>query len=285
MLPIAGAFYSRFKWRQFRKRFVDLELKPLLDYRQYRTLNDEGEIFRFTGEIESITDGRILWVRGENLTMPVSLEKTKCFLLPKHEGNEIPEPPEQIRWDRVSTLSEGVKVFIGGQIMTHNNRLSFNSTKENPLIVIFYNCPESELTNEIILSARARNEYWNNFTPASLVIGASALIYIAASLLNRPAFRLNVIAALIAIFVPILPFIPPGLLFTALYRRITWHTGKQRAYRDLAKIPGGDPKQRFSIRYAIKAYILEAAAWLILILGISVNVVFIMLILSLLEIF
>ena len=319
---------------------------------------NEGGIFRFTGEIESITDGHTLWVRGEDLSLPVSLEKTKCWLLPPQEGEGVPEAPEQVRWNRVSTLSEGAKVFIGGQIKTRNNRLSFVSTKEKPLMVIFYNCPDSDLTDGIIRAARTRNEYWNNITPISLAIGALALVYFAASFLNRPAFRLTVITSLIAIFVPILPIFPPGLLFTVMYRRMTWYARRLRAYWDLALLPtrylqpgkkrvilntgeeygfvkincprqategevnfllpvnneekkhdwyffgcfdensslpkkSRDPFVSFGLlpanpallarRYAIKAYVMEIFAWLILFLGIFINVIFIFVILFLLR--
>jgi len=237
ILPIAGAFYSRNKWRKFRDRFDDLRLAPLLDYRRYRQLESEGGVFRFIGGIESITDGHTLWVKGEDLTIPVSLEKTTCFLLPICEDSSLPEVPEQIRWNRVSTLTEGSKVFIGGQLKTQNNRLSFCSTKEKPLLVLFYNCPDTELTGSLIRAARTRNDYWNSLTPISIVIGALALVYIAASFLGRPAFSLTVISSFVAIFVPVLPIIPPGILFTVLYRRLTWQARNLRAYRDLARLP------------------------------------------------
>ena len=366
LLPITGAFNSRNRWRKYRKHFEKLCLEPLLDYRRYRQLEGEGGVFRFTGGIESITDGHTLWVRGDDLTIPVSLEKTRCFLLPVTEGEGTPEAPEQIRWNRVSTLTEGAKVFIGGQIKTQNNRLSFCSTKENPLMVLFYNCPDRELAGSIIRAARTRNEYWNSFTPVSLVMGALALVYMAASFLGRPAFRLTVISALVAVFVPALPVVPPGILFTVLYRRMSWHARKFRSYWDLVRLPlnlmPGCPEQqscpegqvpgtgekygyvkldslpegeaipwllpenqkqgknklyffgtlaagtgeeyplpqrskdpfvsfgilpddpaRLAGRYAIKAYTLEALAWLILLTGISVNVVFIIFILQLLR--
>ena len=360
LLPITGAVFSRNKWRKFRRQFERLRMEPLLDYRRYRQLEGEGGVFRFTGEIESITDGHTLWVRGEDLTIPVSLEKTRCFLLPVTEGEGTPEAPEQIRWNRVSTLTEGAKVFIGGQIKTQNNRLSFCSTKENPLMVLFYNCPDTELAGSLIRAARTRNEYWNSFTPVSLVIGALALIYMAASFLGRPAFRLTVISALVAVFVPALPVVPPGILFTVLYRRMSWHARKLRSYWDLVRLPlnlmpncpegqvpgtgekygyvtldslpegeaipwllpenqklgknklyffgtlaaqtgeqyplpqrSKDPFVSFGIlpddpsrlagRYAVKAYTLEVLAWLILLTGISVNVVFIIFILQLLR--
>jgi hypothetical protein len=331
-------------------------------------LKDEGGVYRFTGEIDSITDGHTLWVKGENLTIPVSLKKTKCWLLPINDGEGIPEPPEQVRWNSVSTLSEGIKVFIGGQIKMQDNRLCFVSTKERPLTVIFYNCPDSALTDEIIRCARTRNEYWNNITPLSIVTGALSLVCIAVFFLNRPAYRLTIITALVAVFLPILPMFPPGLLLTLLYRRITWHARKLRAYWDLVRLPlrylkngkesallnngekygfikinslspavekipflipedskeenpdwhlfgilapessdennaapesslpknsltdpfvsfgllHGHPKQLASV-YAFRAYSLEVLAWFLLLSGITINVVFIFVILSLIK--
>ena len=165
-----------------------MRLRPHLDYIQYRQLMGEA-VFRFTGNIESITDGHTLWVRGEDLTIPVSLSKTKCYLLPKHESGELPDAPEQIRWNRVSTLTEGSKVFIGGKLKMQDNRLNFVKTKEQPLMVIFYSCADDKLPAAVIRAARTRNEYWNNITPASIGIGALILIYIAASFLDRPAYR------------------------------------------------------------------------------------------------
>jgi len=345
---------------RFRKRFNDLRLNLLLNYQLYRRLQNKGGVFRFMGEIDSITDGHTLWVKGDDLTIPVSLNKTKCWLLPVHDEDEIPEPPERVRWNDVSTLSEGIKVFIGGQIKMHNNRMSFVSTKEKPLTVIFYNCPDSSLTEDIIRCARTQNEYWNGITPVSIVIGALSLICVAAYFLNRPAYRLTIITSLVAVFLPILPMFPPGLLLTLLYRRITWHARKLRAYWDLVRLPmcylkegeesavlgstgekyvyikinspqdaaentpflvpehdkeedpewhlfgvltlgnslpqpslidpfvtfgllHGFPK-RLASRYAIRAYSMEALAWVLLLLGISINVVFIFLILSLLRI-
>jgi len=368
-VPIIGAFYSRHRWVLFRKRFNNLRLNPLLNYPQYCQLKNDGGFFRFTGEIDSITDGHTLWVRGEDLTISVSLKKTACWLLPAHKDDGIPEPPEQVRWNNISTLSEGIKVFIGGQLKSQDNRFTFVSTKENPLTVIFYNCPDSALTDDIILCARTRNEYWNNITPVSIVIGALSLVCIAVYFLNRPAYRLTVITALAAVFLPILPMFPPGLLLTLMYRRITWQARKLRAYWDLVRLPmrylqngeesavlgtgekygfikikslpgeekdapfiipeyGGEenpdwhffgilpqessgvngeaneiplpkkslsdpfvsfgllhghPKRLASV-FAVKAYAMEALAWGLLLIGISVNMAFIFLILSLLRI-
>ena len=368
IIPIAGAFYRRFKWGEFRRRFDELRLSPLLNYAIYRRIGNEGGIYRFTGGLESITVDHTLWIRDENLTVPISLANTQSWLLPMQNDDGIPEAPEKIRWNRISTFTEGAKVFVGGLLEFQNNRLSFVSTKENPLMVIFYDCPDTELTDSIIRAGRTRNEYWNNLTPISLAIGAMSLVYMAASYVNRPAFRPTVISALIAIFVPILPMLPPGLLLTVLYRRLVWHARKFRALRDLVRLPlrylphlrtfkglgheqesgilstgekygfvivdslgveaeiaqiphlipehqqkgkkspwyifgtlpdnfflpakSIDPFVSFGAlpanpralakHYAIKAYLLEALAWLVMLAGIGVNVLFILMILALL---
>jgi hypothetical protein len=269
-----------------------------LDYRLYRKLENEGEIaqakpdiepdgsiFRFSGNVESITDGKTLWIRGDDLTIPISLDKTKCFLLPIYEGEEEPQAPDQIRWNRVSTLSEGIKVFIGGQVKIKNNKLNFISTKEQPLMVIFYSCPDNELSENTIRASRIQNEYWNNFTPVFLVIGALILISIAASFLGRPAFRLTVINAFLAVFIPILPFLPPGFLFTVLYRRLSWNTRKLRAERDLIHYGfTPDKPKNLTRRYAIRAYVQEVITWILMLMGISLNIIFIFLILYLFDI-
>jgi len=265
--------------------FNNLRLSPVLEYRLYRQLDENGGIFHFTGGIESITDGRTLWVRGSDLSLPVSLEKTKCYLLPLHEGTGLPQPPQPIKWHRISAFSEGTKVFIGGRLKTHNNRLNFTAEKDQPLMVIFYNCPDALLPSSIIRAARTRNEYWNSITPISIVIGVMALIYIASSYLDRPAFRLTVITALAAVFIPVLPIFPPGFLLTLLNRRISWNARKLRADHDLAHfgfLPDSTPE--LAKKLALRAYALEGFAWIIMLLGITLNLVFIFMILYLFKI-
>jgi len=245
--------------------------------------NLDGD-FCFYGGIESITDGHTLWVKGDDLTIPVSIAKTKCYLLPIHEGEGFPEPPQEIRWNQISTITEGAKVFIGGRIKKEDGRLSFVSTNDEPLMVIFYNCPDDSLAVAIIRAARTHDEYWNNITPVSLALGALALIYIAAFYLSRPAFRLTVISALAAVFIPILPIFPPGLLLTSVYRRLTWDSRKLRANYDLARyglLPHSSTK--LANYFALRAYFLEAFAWIIMFAGICVNLIFIFLILYLFK--
>jgi hypothetical protein len=161
------------------------------------------------------------------------------------------EAPERIRWERVSALTEGAKVFVGGLLVCRDGQRSFVSSKENPLLVIFYDGPDHSLATRTIRAGRHRGEYWNAITPYALVIGALCQILMAVAFLSRPAFRLTVVVSLIALFVPVYPLIPPGLLFTVVYRQLAWRSRILRAYRDLARLPLrylALPKDKFSLK-------------------------------------
>jgi hypothetical protein len=251
---MTGAMIKRYRWHIFRKRFDNLRLSPILDYSQY-SLQKDAQEFRFVGGFESVTDGQTLWIRNEGLTVPVSLPNAETYLLPMQKSSpfregapslegaitEVFDPgeesPERIRWERVSALTEGARVFVGGLLSCQEGRWTFVSTKEHPLMVIFYDGSDQSLTTRAIRAGRRPGEYWNAITPYALAIGALCQIIIAVLFLSRPAFRLTVIVSIIALFVPLYPLIPPGLLFTVMYRRLAWRSRILRAYRDLARLP------------------------------------------------
>lgn len=243
LIPMVGAFFNHRSWRNFRQRFNELRLKPFLDYTAYQT-TEEG-LFRFIGGFES-TDGHTLWIRSTKLTVPVAIAGAQTYIFPMPKGETAPdtfypdeEAPERIRWDRVSTLTEGARVFIGGLLRPLDNRMTFVSTKENPLLVIFYDGPERSLTNGVVRAGQRQNEYWNRLTPYSLTLGAFSLIIMVFSFLPRPAFRLTSITAFIALFIPFYPFLPPGMIFTMLYRRLRRQAGIYQFCRDLVRLPLG----------------------------------------------
>lgn len=241
LVPVAGAFTSRRRWRAFRRRFDELRLRPLLDYARY-SAGEAGQ-FRFIGGFESITDGHTLWLRGRALTIPVLLTEAHIYVLPMPEDFGLAdfEPgegsPERVRWDKITTLTEGAKVFVGGALLMRDKRLTFVATKETPLLVIFYEGPDRSLTTRVIRSGRRRNEYWNTLTPYALILGGFAEIFIAVNYLSRPAFRLTVITAAAAALLPLFPLIPPGIVFTILYQRLWRRARIFRAYRDLVMLP------------------------------------------------
>ena len=312
LAPFIGAVIRRNNWYKFRKRFNELRHCPFLNYGNYWQKTGEngeavasgeavaadneagaadkpGGVFRFSGSFESVTDGQTLWIRSEDLTVPVSLKNAESYLLSSRKNEDLPEdqdpgemPPEKIRWEKVSTLTDGVKVFVGGPLKYLNGCRSFVSTKETPLIVIFYYCPDISLVPRVIQSSRQWNEYWNPVTPYSLVIGAIGLILTAVLYQSRPAYRLTVIVSVIALFIPLYPIIPPGLMFTGIYRRLSWRSRELRARGDLVRLGLIDNIQQTSARrYTITAYLLEAAAWVFLPLGIALNILFLRMILVL----
>jgi hypothetical protein len=246
MVPIAGVLVSRHIWRRFRFRFDRLRLAPTLDYAQYtgRAVEKPGTraIFRFTGSFESITDGQTLWVQGPDLTIPAALEGARIYTLPVMEtqGGDFDSPEgslRRLRWDRVAALTGEARVFVGGPLALREGRRIFAAAPGDPLLVIFYTGSDRSMAIHTAWAGRRRNEYWNAASPYALTLGALCLIAMAAAFLPRPAFRLTAVTAFAAAFVPLFPLVPPGLLFTIIYR---WLWGRARIYRirrDLARLP------------------------------------------------
>jgi hypothetical protein len=245
LVPIAGALASRHTWRRFRRHFDRLRLAPLLDYTSYVSCGrtpTAPKLFRFTGSFESITGGHTLWVRSSNLTIPVVLAGAQVYMLPMEEkdgGRDTlaEEAPQRLNWDQVATLTGEVRVFVGGALSLRDGRWIFAVTPETPLQVIFYTGPNRSMAIRVIRAGRHRNEYWNNVTPYALVLGALCLIGMAITFLPRPAFRLTVITAFLAAFVPLYTLVPPGLLLTIAYRRLWQGARVYRSFRDLARLP------------------------------------------------
>jgi hypothetical protein len=219
-----------------------------LDYARYvgcdRAGEDSPRIFRFTGGFESITDGHTLWVRGPDLTIPVILTGAQTYMLPMGEsdgGGESfdfrEEAPRRLRWDRAATLTGEARVFVGGALTLREDRRTFAATPETPLQVIFYTGSDRSMAVRTIRTGRHQNEYWNALTPYALALGALSLIAMAVSFLPRPAFRLTAITAFLAVFIPLFPLVPPGLLCTLAYRWLWRRARIFRAHRDLARLP------------------------------------------------
>ena len=249
-----GAVLTRYKWHKFRERFNKLRLCPVLNYGLYQELGkdmsskNEKKMFRLFGYFESVTDGETLWIRSDDLTIPVLLKNTETYLIQMKEWKKTSsfiEPsgrvPEKIRWEKVSTLTENAKVYVGGDLLYKDGQWVFASTKENPLVILFYDGSDQALASYAMYVCRPRNEYWNALTPYSLVIGALGQLLIAVLFLSSPnpdnKFNLTRIVSIIALFIPLYPILPPGLLFSVVYRRFAWQARKLRAYCDLVRQP------------------------------------------------
>ncbi|MDR2495411.1 MAG: hypothetical protein LBD24_09350 [Spirochaetaceae bacterium] len=241
LVPLGGAFISRRIWRVFRERFNRLRLRQFLDYAAYQRA--DGESYRFIGGVEAVED-TILWVRNDRLSVPALLEGAEVYILPAPVRDRdasafdfLGGAPEKIRWQQVTALTEGAKVFIGGPVTRKDRRRLFSSTKRNPLLIIFYDGGDRSLGLRAITARRRGNEYWNAVTPYAISAGAFSLLIVATHFLARPAFRVTVISACIALLIPLLPFFPPGVLFTLFYRKLWWQGRSFRVYGDLADAP------------------------------------------------
>ena len=199
--------------------------------------------FRFSGAFESVSDDGILWIRNAGLTVRADLNRAKTYLFAntgREENFTIFDPseiPEQINRNRISGLAGDAKVFVGGTLVTRENRRIFASLPEAPLLVIFFEGQEKALSVRAVRAGRHRNEFFNFLTPYAFILGSFSQILIAITYLTRPAYRMILAAALIALFTPVLPWLPPGILFTFVYRRLWFRARIYRAYRDLARFP------------------------------------------------
>jgi hypothetical protein len=147
------------------------------------------------------------------------------------------ETPRRIKWEHLTSLTEEARVFVGGALVVMDNRLTFASTREKPLMVIFYDGPDRSLAIRVIRAGRQGNEYWNALTPYALALGAFSQLIIIFTYIQRPVFQLSMITAFAAMLIPLFPWIPPGLVFTVIYRRLWWRGRVYRAYRDIVRLP------------------------------------------------
>ena len=249
-IPGAGAFYVRSRWRRFRSRIIESSLFPPAEYHHLRT-GSEGYVgnFRFFGDLEAIQGDDIVWLRDHGNTVSAEVNRVPVYWLPSsssaegeglEERNEetLPdEMPVQVPWHRIFSLPEGTRMFVSGPLYSERGRGVFKSTKEVPLTLVIYDGTKESILRRAIWSGRQRNEYWNPFTPGSLTVGSFGLIIIAYILLRAPLLRLPALLSLAGSLFPLLPLLPPGLLFFFLYR-IWWKRARLlRAERDMVQLP------------------------------------------------
>ncbi|MDR2194076.1 MAG: hypothetical protein LBP19_06370 [Treponema sp.] len=270
MIPVVGTFIHRYHRKVFRQQLMVVLHKPLLDYETWRLL-ERGHVndtmFRFLGKFESVSE-TILWIKNESLLIPLGLRDTQIFFVNDAGLRRIVNR-------RLLDISEETKIFVAGEIVWQDGRQMFASTKKNPLITILYDKEDNEdLVVRIISASRNKNDYWNLVTPYSIIMGIFSLILMAIFYLQRPAFRIMAIIALIAVFIPLFPFLPPGILFTSMSRFLRKCAETASIRSDITAIQ--EPHERKQLRhYSAKAVLYEVSSWIILIMGIGTNIFFI----------
>jgi hypothetical protein len=147
------------------------------------------------------------------------------------------EEPEKISWNKIFSLPEGTKILISGSLFKEEGRPVFRSGKNRPLTVVIYDGPEETILRRSIWTGRQKNEYWNMITPGSITAGSFSLFIQTYILFRTPMLRFQALVALTASLLPVIVFVPPGILFFFLYRRL-WRRGRiLRAERDLLQLP------------------------------------------------
>ena len=276
MVPVIGVYIERRRWKNFRRRFNDIRNAPCMDYASLsgRLPDKDSGVYRFSGIFESINSDGALWIKSDDLTIQADLKGAKTYISQNTGAQD--DSFQRIRWDRISSLTGDARVFVGGCLVNRDGRRIFSSVPETPLLIIFYEGSEDVLSAHAVSAGRHSSEYFNFLTPYGFILGAFSQIIIAIVYLARPAYILIFVSAFIAFFTPLLPWIPPGILFATLYRRLWFQARIYRSYRDMI-IYGIHPDEPQSLAksYNRKAYILEVVAWFFLLAGTCVNIFFI----------
>ena len=249
LIPGLGAFYTRSQWRGFRKNIIIASLTPLLTYPRLKRERD-GFLgnYRFIGDLEAIQEDRI-WLRNRKLAVSADLKNGSVYVLPSYsfpadEGRvelnreTLPdEMPKRISWNRIFSLPEGTKIFLGGPLYSEGGMGVFKTDKSTPLTVIIYDGTEETILRRAIWGGRQKNEYWNRFTPAALAAGALSL-FIAGYIFLRSPYMLHPAAlSFTCSLIPAMIFAPPGVLFYLLYRYLWRKSRFLRAERDVLQLP------------------------------------------------
>lgn len=235
VIPLAGAFQVRTVWRRFRLTMVNASFFPLCDYDDIMAKKREG-YYRFFGEIETIQQNGLLWVKNEQITMTARMENCHVYLIPS-EKKMNSQMPTKLRWNRVFSIAEGTDVYICGNISESNGRLQFQGSRKEPLTVILYDGEKKTLLERSISCGRQKNEYWNFLTPWSVAIGGILSLVLLNMMIQANVNVQFLIGGIIVAALPIIPFLPPGLFFFLLYT-VLWRRGRYcRADRDLLALP------------------------------------------------
>jgi hypothetical protein len=159
-------------------------------------------------------------------------------------------------------------------------------------IVILFEGSIETLHTRVLSSGRHKNEYWNIVTPFSITAGIFVLLFLALYFIGRPALGKVVVYSFCAVFLPLFPLIPPGLLLTMLYQRLWKDARLAIIRRDMVllemknslRIVGESAENQTgqAKNYFNEAFICEAAAWFFLFSGIGVNIFFAVIIINLL---
>ncbi|MCG8453343.1 MAG: hypothetical protein MI717_09200 [Spirochaetales bacterium] len=243
ILPFWGGLRVRRQWRYFRET-----LQQSVEFQQPRFAgswkNGMHGLHRFLGRIEALQGDDQLWIRGAQVTLRVQASKAHIYILsstslPPSDARALleerlpEEAPRKISWRQLSSLQEGMQVYAIGSLHVQDDMYGMQGTPDSPLWLILHE--GSDVVPRAIWSGRQANEYWNTFTPWSLLIGGLSLLFLTLLQL-RSGSTMGMRWSLFMTLFPIYPFLPPGVVFFALYLG-NWRRARfLRAERDLLRL-------------------------------------------------
>ena len=243
-IPLIGAFWVRTGWRRFRYQLMKASLQKNISYKDVYG-NEPSGYYRFFGSLQALEGENILWLKNNNVSVGIDLEGVPIYMLPSISAekpfskklNYPDKSPKKTYWNRIFSIPEKTSFFVSGKFIQNKGFPQFINTKEDPLLVIIFDCDISNFYSHAILSGRQRNEYWNSLTPGALTIGSFSLFIYFYLLIQMPYMHFVAVTALSFSLVPVIPFFPPGLLFYYIYRSFWKKARNLRAERDLLKLP------------------------------------------------
>jgi hypothetical protein len=201
------------------------------------------------GHLEAIQGENSIWINNGSFTVEADLTTAKLYFLPSFSGGtrilpverlqeEIPdEQPTLVSWNQVFSLPAGTQMFIAGELYSEEGRAVFRSQGKEPLLVVLYDGQRNTIVQRAVWGGRQKNEYWNQFTLASLLTGAFCMVLLAYIFMRSTPSSLPVLFALSLAFFPILGLLPPGFILYYLYRFFWKRARMLRAERDLLRLP------------------------------------------------
>ena len=210
---------------------IDASFFPICGYDDIIAAKRVG-YYRFFGEIEAVQSQQLLWIKNSEMTMTAKMQHCNIYLIPS-EKKKTTQMPIKLPWSRVFSIAEGTAVFVSGDVIVDEGRAVFSGTKKEPLTVIIYDGESRTLLDRSISCGRQKNEYWNFLTPWSITAGGILSLVLLNMMIRASVSSSIIIGGIIVSSLPILPFIPPGLLFFLLYSNM-WKKGRIcRSDRDL----------------------------------------------------
>ena len=249
LIPGIGAFFVRSRWRLFRRRIAESSLYPLLNYSDLSRTGDFLGRYRVFGQLEAIQGENRIWINNGSFTVEADLRQAKLYFLPSFSAGartlpverlqeEVPdEQPTLVSWNKIFSLPAGTQIFAAGQLNSEEGRGVFRSQNKDPLLVVMYDGRSNTIVQRAVWGGRQKNEYWNQFTLASLLTGSFCMVLLAYIFLRSSPSSLPVLFALSLALFPISGVLPPGFVLYYLYRFFWKRARMLRAERDLLRLP------------------------------------------------